>query len=266
MMVRRIAGKPLFDRAQLRLASRAPKLRRLVDEALSRDPSARPLFEAFLQSPEAVRRDLCSFLDAFFVRCLAPRWQEFDSRVREDAAARRRLIDRFGMTGMFRTLTRRFSVSGTRSSAQIDYDVPGGRPMRLELPGDAIVALTPSYFIWPHATLVVLKRENIDVRITYPLASPSTVRPRAPRWDEAARRLSAVADPTRLRMLDLLHERDLSTREFAGLLGLSEGGVSRHLAILREAKLVTSIRDGYFVLYRRSADGLAELATLLSGF
>jgi DNA-binding transcriptional ArsR family regulator len=67
-----------------------------------------------------------------------------------------------------------------------------------------------------------------------------------------AQRFAALGDPTRLEMLDLLASRERSTRELAGIVGLTEGGASRHLSILRNAGLVTSVRDGYFVLYHRT--------------
>jgi DNA-binding transcriptional ArsR family regulator len=53
---------------------------------------------------------------------------------------------------------------------------------------------------------------------------------------EAAR---ALADPTRLRMLDLLLEGELYAQEIVGRLGVAQSAVSRHLAQLERAGLVT---------------------------
>jgi DNA-binding transcriptional ArsR family regulator len=126
--------------------------------------------------------------------------------------------------------------------------------------------LTPSYFIWPEATFLILRGESVDFRIAYPIPSLSSTRRRLEPWDGAAKRFSALADPTRLHMLELLANRNLSTREFAGMLGLSEGGVSRHLSILRDAELVATERDSYFVLYRRTPLASSVLkAVLLDG-
>ena len=53
---------------------------------------------------------------------------------------------------------------------------------------------------------------------------------------EAAR---ALADPTRLRMLDLLLEGELYAQEIVGRLGVAQSAVSRHLSQLERAGLVT---------------------------
>jgi DNA-binding transcriptional ArsR family regulator len=53
---------------------------------------------------------------------------------------------------------------------------------------------------------------------------------------EAAR---ALADPTRLRMIDLLLEGELYAQEIVGRLGVAQSAVSRHLAQLERAGLVS---------------------------
>lgn len=59
----------------------------------------------------------------------------------------------------------------------------------------------------------------------------------------------ALGDPTRLKMLALLRIRDLCVCEFVGLFGLSQPSVSQHLRRLKEAGLVTSRRQGMWVIY-----------------
>jgi DNA-binding transcriptional ArsR family regulator len=49
----------------------------------------------------------------------------------------------------------------------------------------------------------------------------------------------ALADPTRLRMLDLLLEGELYAQEIVGRLGVAQSAVSRHLGQLERAGLVT---------------------------
>lgn len=49
----------------------------------------------------------------------------------------------------------------------------------------------------------------------------------------------ALADPTRLRMLDMLLEGELYAQEIVGRLGVAQSAVSRHLALLERAGLVT---------------------------
>ena len=59
-----------------------------------------------------------------------------------------------------------------------------------------------------------------------------------------------LGDPTRLRILALLEREELAVQELMEVLGMAQSRVSRHLGILREAKLLRDRRDGTFVLYR----------------
>jgi ArsR family transcriptional regulator len=63
-----------------------------------------------------------------------------------------------------------------------------------------------------------------------------------------------LADPTRLRCLILLQEEgELCVCELTHALGDSQPKVSRHLAVLREAGVVTDRRDGRWMYYRINA-------------
>ena len=62
--------------------------------------------------------------------------------------------------------------------------------------------------------------------------------------------LRAAGEPTRLRLLALCADRDLSVSDLALAVGQSEPRVSRHLKILCEAGLVSRLRQGQWVHYR----------------
>lgn len=59
-----------------------------------------------------------------------------------------------------------------------------------------------------------------------------------------------LADTTRLRLLLLLEQEELSVAELAGLTQLAQPRVSTHLAKLKESGLVIDRREGVFVYYR----------------
>jgi ubiquinone/menaquinone biosynthesis C-methylase UbiE len=59
-----------------------------------------------------------------------------------------------------------------------------------------------------------------------------------------------LGDPTRLRILALLEREELAVQELMAVLEMAQSRVSRHLGILREAKLLRDRREGTFVLYR----------------
>ena len=70
--------------------------------------------------------------------------------------------------------------------------------------------------------------------------------------DELQKVFKTLSDPTRIRILRLLESEQLVVRELMEVLGMAQSRVSRHLAILREAGLVTDRRDRTFVSYRMS--------------
>lgn len=65
----------------------------------------------------------------------------------------------------------------------------------------------------------------------------------------------ALADPTRLRLMNVLSRHELSVNELVAALGLAQSGASRHLRILAEAGLLDARRDGQWVFYRAAAEG-----------
>lgn len=78
---------------------------------------------------------------------------------------------------------------------------------------------------------------------------------------------TALAEPTRRTVLDLLAERERSAGELAGAFpGLTQPAVSRHLRILRESRLVAVRADGTRRVYSLRPDALAELDRWLASY
>ena len=67
--------------------------------------------------------------------------------------------------------------------------------------------------------------------------------------------LRAAAEPTRLRLLALLAQGDLTVSEITHILGQSQPRVSRHLKLLCEAGLLDRFPEGAWVFYRLSSTG-----------
>ena len=63
------------------------------------------------------------------------------------------------------------------------------------------------------------------------------------------RAFKALSDPTRRRILALLGERERTVGELVACFDVSQPAISRHLAVLRDAGLVTSLRQGQNVVY-----------------
>lgn len=75
--------------------------------------------------------------------------------------------------------------------------------------------------------------------------------------------LRLLADPTRSRMLHLLHRGELAVGELQEILGLPQSRISTHLALLRKAQLVKDRRDGKKSFYSLSRDLPASVAGIV---
>jgi ArsR family transcriptional regulator, arsenate/arsenite/antimonite-responsive transcriptional repressor len=60
----------------------------------------------------------------------------------------------------------------------------------------------------------------------------------------------ALADPTRLRLLNLIADREICVCYFVEILRISQPKISRHLAYLRRAGIVAPRREGKWMHYR----------------
>jgi ubiquinone/menaquinone biosynthesis C-methylase UbiE/DNA-binding transcriptional ArsR family regulator len=70
--------------------------------------------------------------------------------------------------------------------------------------------------------------------------------------------LRAAAEPTRLRLLHLLAQGELTVTEITQILGQSQPRVSRHLKLMCEAGLLDRFPEGAWVFYRLAAKGRGE--------
>ena len=88
-----------------------------------------------------------------------------------------------------------------------------------------------------------------------PETEPLTV----PERDELAARFKALADPTRLAIVNRLANRDAACVCEFNSLGLSQPTISHHLKVLREAGLVESSRRGTWAYYRLVPEAIEAL-------
>ena len=74
---------------------------------------------------------------------------------------------------------------------------------------------------------------------------------------ELAGLMKVLSVETRVRIVELLKGRALCVNGLAGRLKVTQGAVSQHLRIMREAGLVLDDKRGYFVHYRLNEETLA---------
>ncbi len=80
--------------------------------------------------------------------------------------------------------------------------------------------------------------------------------------DSDAKELSKIMKvfsvETRVRILELLREQSLCVNALASRLKLTQGAVSQHLRVMRDAHLVLDEKRGYYVHYRLNESTLAD--------
>jgi DNA-binding transcriptional ArsR family regulator len=80
-----------------------------------------------------------------------------------------------------------------------------------------------------------------------------------------AQRFRVLGEPMRIKLLDLLRESDATVGELQHALGASQQNVSKHLAILHDAGMVSRTKDGNHSRYSISDPGVFELCEQVCG-
>jgi DNA-binding transcriptional ArsR family regulator len=80
------------------------------------------------------------------------------------------------------------------------------------------------------------------------------------------RAFAALADDTRLSIVEVLSRRESSVNDLVALFELSQPAISQHLKVLREAGLVRSRPDAQRRIYAIDPRGLKQIDTWLKRY
>jgi hypothetical protein len=211
-----------------------------------------PVLAPLMQRPAAVLGTVAAALRDYWELALADAWPRLHALLEADVLYRSRALTRGGAAALFGDLhpSLRFDGSTLRVDKRFAFDV--------DLGGDGLV-LVPSVFAWP--TVLCIARPPLRPGLFYPARGLGVL------WqaggDQVPAALAALLGASRARVLAAVGA-PATTTELARSLRLAPGGVSVHLAVLREAGLVSSARAGRQVLYMRTAMG-DSLATFTGG-
>src|SRR5271156_349011 len=76
--------------------------------------------------------------------------------------------------------------------------------------------------------------------------------------------LTAIGDPTRQRIIEMLIDRELSAGEISQQFRMTAPAISQHLKVLKEAGLVKVRVEGQRRVYQLEPDGFTEVAAWLN--
>ncbi|MDG4785891.1 DUF5937 family protein [Micromonospora sp. WMMD1102] len=208
-------------------------------------PAVRDLYA----DPVAGLRRLADEIVRYWRIALAPDWARLRLLLDAEVHRRARRLAADGAAGLLNDLHRQVRWEGeTLAIAQqhcTAADVPDGNGL----------VLIPSVFVWPSVLSVAA---GPAPQLAYPARGVATL------WEtprQSSDSLAAVLGRGRARVLAEMRA-PVSTTELARRTGLSAGGVSQHLAVLRAAGLVTTHRSGRTVLNSRTtvAEALLSVA------
>jgi DNA-binding transcriptional ArsR family regulator len=80
-----------------------------------------------------------------------------------------------------------------------------------------------------------------------------------------AERFRALSEPTRIKLLDRLREREATVLELTELIGTTQQNVSKHLGVLLRSGIVARRKHGNFAYYRIIDEGVLSLCEAVCG-
>ncbi|WP_086827561.1 DUF5937 family protein [Streptomyces sp. NRRL B-24572] len=219
------------------------------ERALAETPGAAdtPEGRRLLADPAGAVLRLADLLRAAYEALIAPEWPRLRALLEADVAYHSRRLAEGGFERLLGELHPAFDWAAETATLRVDYPGEHDRP----LDGQGLV-LMPSVFTWPDVV------SGFD-----PPWQPTVVYPArgiGGLWSEPRDRtpeaLARLLGPVRADVLCALAE-PMGTTALAHLLGRAPSSVSAHLAVLRDAGLLTSRRYGHQVLYERTPLGIA---------
>ncbi|MFE7116205.1 ArsR/SmtB family transcription factor [Streptomyces sp. NPDC057654] len=197
--------------------------------------------------PEALR-GLGAAIRTYQAEAVAPYWPRVHAYVEADRVSRLRAMLDGGVDGLLAGLGPHMRWR----PPVLEVAYPVRRTLRLEGRG---LILQPSFFCWP--TPVSLAADDLQPILVYPVRHDAL---RAAGADDARTArdaaLGALMGPTRAAVL-VAALTGCGTGDVARRLGVSHPAVSQHIAVLRGAGLLVTVREAGRTLHVATAQGRA---------
>ena len=210
------------------------------------------LAHVLVDHADRFRRDLVSILEQCATGFFAQDWERTHHVL--DASARS-VAARLGQEQPLDVIASLTDIGTTRGSLDTVYFD------KLQQ-GDCIVdrhglVLIPSIRATPH---VIIKNDLGVPKVLHYPAKPSPDVESATQ-EELRRRLLVLSEPARWELCRHLINESITTTELAARTGASKSAVSRHLRVLREARLIDSHKEGRQVFHRLNASVILRLGS-----
>jgi DNA-binding transcriptional ArsR family regulator len=223
---------------------------RALDVAQARGALQEAFAERLLADPAAVRARVRHTFEQCAEAFFDGAWAGVAVRLATDLRLKNELLRRQGIGAALASVSGAVALAPDGDRIIVDKVQDKATTAR-----GAGVTFIPSVFGRPH--LVAVHAPGWHPVVQYPVAEPGPAEPVS--LETVTLRLEALAHPVRLRLLRTLARGPHTTGELAHFWELSPPEVSRHLAVLRRAGLLTARRHGRYVRYTLNLPDLTAL-------
>jgi DNA-binding transcriptional ArsR family regulator len=254
--------RPLYDHGGVRDTSllEDENVRTVALERSAQLGASGELVSLIFEDPAELTRRFADLMTEYWDAAFADVWERLEPRLAESVSQAGRQIAAHGIYSFLGGLSPGLRVDPERE--EFGLDLPHDH--RVEITEERKLVLVPSAFVWPHVRVGC--DDPWPLSVVYPAAFVADeARLRIPSADLVGV-LRGLGDATRLQALRLIAERPRSTQELARLVGITEAGLSKHLRQLAAAGLVTTRREGYYVLYSIERDRIGSLSDAVFSF
>ncbi len=213
------------------------------------------------RAPAKVQKELCEFLLSYWNQYFEEEYHWVELLLVKGVKDEAKKLDEESLS---RFLARLSGGLITRDKklrrAQPDHVmIEAGEPGPVEVALGELkeIVLFPSLFISPQ-NIFELGPDRLLMSYSVPpgvyLRQDTLVPP-----EQLSRLLKTLADETRLKIMKLMMQDRQCTQGLAVELNLAEPTISRHLKLLREADLISSVKEGNYIYYNLRLERIAEL-------
>ncbi|MGW9210221.1 DUF5937 family protein [Embleya sp. NPDC055664] len=232
----------------------APTRERTLDLAYARGTRQASFAERLIADPPMVRARVRRMMEECEAVFFAAAWARVLPRLTADLRLKSDLLARRGVAEALAAVSGAIEVDEHRQRIVVDKL----QDTTTSAVGDGVTFL-PTVFGAPH--LIVVHARGWRPVVQYPVAVPDHKPAEAVPMESVRLRLAALSHPVRLRLVRTLARGAHTTGELASTWSLSAPEVSRHLAVLRRAGLLTARRRGRYVIHELDTEATAALGT-----
>lgn len=224
------------------------------------NPRRREEMAHLFETPAKIQKELCEFLVSYWNRHFEEEYNWVELLLVKGIKEEAKHLDdeslpRF-LTRLSGGLVSRDKKLRRSAPDHVMIESVSG-PVELGLTDLKEITLFPSLFVSPQ-NIFELASDRLIMSYSVPpgvyLRQDTLVPP-----EQLSRLLKTLADETRLKIMKLMMQDRQCTQGLAVELNLAEPTISRHLKLLREADLITSLKEGNYIYYNLRLERIAEL-------